>query len=41
VRAGLGAAEDPIAEHRSSGYAARKAEERVGGGRATAGLGVN
>jgi L-rhamnose isomerase/sugar isomerase len=41
VRAGLGAAGDPIAEHRSSGYAARKAEERVGGSRATAGLGVN
>jgi L-rhamnose isomerase/sugar isomerase len=41
VRAGLGAAEDPVAEHRASGYAARKAEERVGGGRATAGLGVD
>ena len=40
VRVGLGAAADPVAEHRSSGYAARKAEQRFGGGRATAGLGV-
>jgi L-rhamnose isomerase / sugar isomerase len=40
VRAGLGAAEDPVAEHRASDYLARRAEERVGGG-AAAGLGVN